>query len=527
MAGKRVYIAFLAVLLVLPVLRAVPVSAEGVFRFPLFYVPASLDPVRDELIATYHVVQQVYDGLVAFDSNLRVMPGLAESWTVSRDGRSYQFTLRKGVRFHDGSLLTADDVVASLTRIFGPGSQTGSRKALYKIEGTLAYREGRSGAVTGIRTEGPGKVSITLTEPYAAFLSVLAMPITKIVPRKMAEDPRGTLGRLPVGTGPFRFDSWKEGMIVLKANESYFGGRPSLDEVRFVFYPGEERERAFPDFLEGKLEGCPLPGNADLDELREQGYQVLVRPRISIMFYGMNTRTPPLDDPGVRMALARGFNRERYVEEVLHSKHIPAAQIVPPGMPGYSPANALLTYDRDGAVRRLAESRYPGGTGMPELAVASVSHSEAAKAELEMFRQDMAAIGIRIRPLFVDTWEEFKEGIEKGRYPLYRYALYADIPDPEDFLPNLAQTGAAHNFTGYTDPAVDSLIEKARGETDPVKRISLYRDAERRVLENPPLIPIIFISTQVAFQGNVRNIDLPATGTPYLPLHRITLVQAP
>ncbi len=529
MAKKSIttFLSFLIFLIILAVACPPPAVAQGVFHFPLFYVPASLDPIRDELTSTYHVVQQVYDGLVAFDNNLRVVPGLAKSWTVSRDGKNYQFTLRQGVRFHDGSLLTADDVVASLTRIFSPDSQTGSRRFLYKIEGALAYREGRTDSVAGIRTEGQRKVSITLTESYSAFLSVLAMPITKIVPGEMAKDPRGPLGRLPVGTGPFRFDSWEEGMIVLKANESYFGSRPVLDEIRFLFYPGEAREKAFPDFLAGKLDGCPVPGSAEPGELRNQGYQVLVRPRMSLLFYGMNTRTPPLDDPEVRRALARAFDRESYARDVLQSKHVPARQIVPPGMPGYSPENALLGYDRDAAAGYLAASPYPGGKGMPELVVASASQSDSAKRELELFRQDLAEIGVPVRPLFVESWEEFKEGIEKGRYPLYRYALHADIPDPEDFLPDLVETGAAHNFTGYTDSAVDSLIDKARGETDPVKRMSLYRDAERRVLENPPLIPIVFISTQVAFQKNVQNVELPATGTPYMPLHRITLVQAP
>jgi len=504
-----------------------PLHADGVFRFPLFLVPTSLDPVKDELVSTIHVVQQVYDGLVAFDSNLRVSPGLAESWTVSRDGKEYLFNLRKGVRFHDGREVTAKDVVASLTRIFRPESQTGSRKFLYKIEGAQAFRDGNAQQISGIQVVGPDQVAIRLTEPYAAFLSVLAMPVTKIVPAELIENPGYPLDRKPVGTGPFRFISWEKDTITLAANPDHFRGAPELSEIRFAFYPGEKRDQAYPDFLVGKLDGCSLPGNADPVELREKGFQVLTRPRLSLLFYGMNLKKPPLDDPALRCAIAHAYDRERLSREVMQSKYPPAYQVLPPGMPGYSPDNTLLGYDIEKAKHLVKGSRYSKSGEIPELLIASVSHSDLAKKELQLFSENMEKIGIRVNPLFVENWELFKKGIEEGQYPLYRYAYYADIPDPEDFLPDLVETAAAHNFTGFSDPEVDSLLERARAEIDPVKRMSLYREAERKVLDAPPLIPVIYLTTQVAFQKNVRNVELPATGTPYLPLHRMTLTGNP
>ena len=501
--------------------------AGGVFRFPLFYVPSSLDPVKDELVSTYHVVQQVYDGLVAFDSNLRVVPGLAESWTVSRDRKQYIFTLRKGVLFHNGKEVSTEDVVASLARLFKPENKTSAKEFLYRIKGAREFRDGKADNVSGIRALSENRIAVDLVEPYAPFLSALAMPITKIVPREMIDDPKQPLGRNPVGTGPFRFESWQDGTITLKANREYFAGAPELDEVQFHFYPAENKDQAFPDFLKGKLEGSPLPGSADLAEMRSQGYQVLIRPRLSFMFYGMNVRKPPLDDPELRMALSLAMDRDRFVREVLDSRHHPAFQILPRGMPGYSPDNALAVYDVQKAAEHLERSRYPKGKNLPDLVLASVSHSEVAKRELEMYRQSLAGLGIVLKPLFVETWEEFKRGIEEGQYDLYRYAIHADIPDPDDLLPGLVETGGSHNFTGYQNPEVDSIIQKARGESDTVKRMSLYRNAERMVLEDPPLVPVIFLSTQVAFQKNVRNIDLPATGTPYLPLNKITLADGP
>jgi len=513
--------------IVLTGLWATTVVAGGMFRYPLFWVPTSLDPVKDELISTSHVVQQVYDGLVAFDSNLRVIPGLAESWTVTRDGMHYVFTLRKGVRFHNGEEVSATDIVASLFRLFNPGNKTSSKEFLNKVEGAEEFKQGKAKSISGIRVISDTQVAIDLTEPYAPFLSALAMPITKIVPGKMASDAEGSLSKQPVGTGPFMFHSWKDDEITLKANSDYFGGAPELDEIRFRFYPGEKKDLAFPDFLDGKLEGCTLPGTADVDELRSKGYQVLIRPRLSLMFYGINIRIPPMDDPQLRKALSLAFDRERFTKEVLNSRHLPAHQILPQGMPGYSPDNAVAVYDPVRAAQHLEGSRYPGGKGLPELTIASASHSEVAKRELEMFRQELAGLGIKLKPLFVESWEVFKKGIEEGQYSLYRYALHADIPDPEDFLPDLVGTDMPHNFSGYGSIEIDSILERARAQIDPAKRMNLYRDAERKVLADTPLVPVIFLSTQVVFQSNVRNLDLPATGTPYLPLDKVTLADGP
>ena len=525
---SAIFLIFFVSLVALPCLiRPVPAAGEGVFRFPLFLVPTTLDPVKEELISTYHIVQQVYDGLVAFDSNLRVVPGLAESWTVSRDGRQYLFTLRQGVRFHDGTEVRAGDVIASLTRLFKPENKTSSKEFLYRIKGAREFRDGKAARISGITAQGEGKVAIELLEPYAPFLSTLAMPITRIAPEKMLTDPRQPLDRNPVGTGPFRFQSWSDNTIVLEANRDYFRGPPTLEKIVFRFYPGEERDRAFPDFLEGKLEGCPLPGNADPARLREQGYQVLIRPRISLMFYGMNMRHQPLEDQRVRRALLLALDRPRIAKEVMASKYPPAMQIIPPGTPGYSPDNALAVYDPEKAARYLAEAGYPGGKGLPELTLASASQSDLAKRELEMVGKYLADLGIRLKPVFVESWEEFLKGLKEGRYDLYRYAIYSDIPDPDDAMPGIVETSGSHNFTGYSSEEVDRLIQAARSETDMIIRTSLYREAERKVLENPPLIPVIFLSTQVAFQARVRNIDMPATGTPYLPLSRVTIAGAP
>ena len=494
--------------------------AQGVFRFPLFYVPESLDPVVDNSIFTYHVVNQVYDGLTAFDSNLRVVPGLARSWTVSRDGLEYTFALRRNVEFHDGRSFTARDAVFSLTRVFHPDNKYIPEMLVDRIEGASDYRDGKADTISGITALSDYQLRVRLTEPYAPFLAALAMPIIRIVPAGAGPE---MLSRAPVGTGPFSFTSWMDNAIVLKANARYYRGRPALDEVRFLLYPQAGRDRAFKDYLAGKLEGCELPGDADIKTLKSGEHQVLIRPRLALLFYGFNTRIKPLDERRVRMAIVLAHDQRRHVEEELGGNYIPAYQVVPPGMPGYTPENSLLKFDPERAIRLLEEAGYPGGQGLPEIEIASASASDFARKELSLFEKDMARIGIKVKTVFVDGWQTFTEGLSEGRYAIYRYALFADIPDPDDLLSTLFESDSSTNFTGWKDPGVDSLLRRAKGESDLVKRISYYREAERKILLQAPFSPVLYLTTQVVFQPYVKGIELPATGTTNLPLFRVSL----
>jgi len=479
--------------------------SAGVYSFPLFYKPASLDVLKDDTVDLYNIINQIYDGLVAFDPNLNVVPGLAESWTVSRDGLEYRFQLRAAIMFHNGKELTAMDVVASLNRVF--------EKSKKKLPARF---------IDSVTAKTEKAVVIRLSEPYAPFLATLAMPLTRIIPSEYAENDE-PLGERPVGTGPFRFESWEGEVITLKANDRYFNGRPALDELRFVFYPKGEREKAFQDFLEGTLDGCPLPSSANPVMLKEKGYQIFIRPRLSLLYYGMNIDYPPLGDPRIRKAIALASNQVKHVTEDLGGNYIPALQIMPRGMPGYTPDNALLGYDPDTAARLLTEAGYPKGEGIPELIFASASQSDFAKKELNLFAEDMAKIGIRIKTVFVDDWEKFKTDLGEKKYSLFRYATYADIPHPEDLLAVIVESGSPSNFTGFSNEKVDTLLGVARAETDPIQRTNLYREAERLALEDAPIVPVLFITSQVVFQKGIEGINLPALGTPYMSLRTISL----
>src|SRR3989475_12205534 len=229
---------FLLVLLLGSLLcaRLLPVSAQdgddaagSIYRRPLGQDLETLDPARISDTYGRTVSQQIFDGLVQFDQTLAVKPALAEFWRASRDGLTWTFELRRGVKFHHGREVTADDVVYSFTRILDPRTKSNANEQFLNIRGAREFREGRAKTVAGLVAVDRHTVQVTLGEAHQAFVSVVAVGHAKIVPRDLVEALGDAFGAQPVGTGPFKFLRWERGKeIVLGANSEYFDGPPRL-----------------------------------------------------------------------------------------------------------------------------------------------------------------------------------------------------------------------------------------------------------------------------------------------------------
>jgi ABC-type transport system substrate-binding protein len=204
--------------------RTVP-AGTSVYRRPLGNEPATLDPARISDIYGRSVAQQIFDGLVEYDQTLTIVPALAQYWKASRDGLTWTFTLRKGVRFHNGREVTADDVVFSLTRLLDPKVRSTAADLFTNIQGAQSFREGRASSVRGITALDASTVRVVLDEAQVPFVSMLAIGHAKILPRDLLTQQGDAFGSAPVGTGPFRFERWERRKeIVLAANADYFGG---------------------------------------------------------------------------------------------------------------------------------------------------------------------------------------------------------------------------------------------------------------------------------------------------------------
>jgi peptide/nickel transport system substrate-binding protein/oligopeptide transport system substrate-binding protein len=499
------------------------VRIGGVYRAPLPWSPRTLDPAFSTDIYSVTLIQQIFDGLVQFDQNLNLVPALATSWKVSSDGLVYTFNLRSNANFHNGRQVTAGDFVYSFTRILDPKEESSALSFFQRVKGAAAYRDGESKEVVGLRAIDAHTLEITINEPFAPFLSVLAMISSKVVPREEIERLGKKFGRHPVGTGPFRLESFEEDRIILGANLDYFGGRPYLDRVAYTIYAGAQRQKILQEFLADRLEEAAVFG-ADREEMAQTTvYQFVRKPSLSLQFYGMNCTSAPLNDKRVRQALGWAINKEKIIREVFKDQFIPAETILPPGMTGYTPENAAYGYDPERAKELLAKAGYGPSQKKLSLSLLSASKSNVAQKELAMVAADLAAVGVELQIKYETDWPTFEATLNSGRFQLYRYFWSADIPDPDNFLNVICGSDSLYNFMRYSNPKVDRLLSQALVEIDIIKRVRLYREAEGMILEDAPMIPFMYWVFESVFQPYVKGLEISALGSPYIPLKKIWL----
>ena len=496
----------------------------GVYRRPLAQEPATLDPARLRDIYSLAIGQQLFDGLVQFDQTLSITPALAQFWVASRDGLTWTFTLRKGVKFHHGREVTSDDVVYSFTRLLDPRLRSGGADLFMGIQGVQDFREGRARQITGLVAVDRYTVRVTLTEAPVPFVSILAVGQAKIVPRELVEEQGDAFGTQPVGTGPFRFVRWERGKeIVLAANPDYFDGPPRLARLVFRIFPGQRLEGVFGEFQAGALEDSPIPTKDYRQIIANHSYQYVRRPIFGLRHYGLNTRTKPLDDRRVRQALVHAIDREAVVSEVWLGRYAVAKGILPPGTLGFNPKLRGYAYDPARARDLLAQAGYPGGRGLPPLAIWSATRSEEILGEHERIGKDLEAVGITAEFQYNTDWASFSRAMAERKLPIFLRAWFADVPDPENFLAKLFHSGSPWNYMGYANPAVDALLERARAEPDMARRVEVYRRAEEMIVEDAPVIPMSHQTYERLFQPYVKGVEVSGLGDSYIPFRKVWL----
>ena len=496
----------------------------GTYRRPIGHDPQALDPARIGDVYGLSVTQQIFDGLVQFDPTLMVTPALADFWKASRDGLTWTFTLKKGVRFHHGRELTAEDVVYSFTRLLDPAVRSGAADLFLGIQGARDFRDGRAETVTGLKALDRSTVRVTLTETTVPFVSVLAIGHAKIVPRDVVSQAGDAFGTRPIGTGPFKFVRWDRNQeIVLAANEAYFGGAPRLSRVVFRVFSGDRWDSSFDDFQRGQLEDTIPPARGYQQVIHDPRWVYVKRPMISIRFYGLNTRMKPLDDRRVRLAIMHAIDREALIHEIHLDRYVVARGILPPGSLGFNPKLSPPDYRVGRARELLAQAGYPGGRGLPTIHITASVNADAVVREHEYIKRALGAIGIKTEFVYLTDWSAFSKALAERRLQAFMYAWYADVPDPDNFLSKLFHSKSPRNLFSYENAAVDALLERARRETDMQRRVDAYRRAEELILEDAPLVPILHHTYERLFQPYVRGIEVNSLGDPYLDLRKIWL----
>jgi oligopeptide transport system substrate-binding protein len=505
-----------------------PIKYGGMYRRALADDPTTLDPAFVADVYSRTVVRQIFDGLVQFDAHLKPIPAIAEFWETSRDGLTWTFTLRQGVKFHHGREVTAQDFVYSFTRLLDPKRPSGPlTDFLRHIQGVDDFLHGKTASIRGLKAVDRYVFQLLLQEPYAPSLSVLGLGNAAVVPQEELERLGENFARAPVGTGPFKLVRWEPRKeIVLEANEDYYEGRPFLDSI--VFKIGGTFEKDFDEFLKGNLEETIVPSERTdkiLTDPQYQTYQFLRKPMLGLLFIGFNTHRKPFDDKRVRQAFNYAVDKETIVREITKMGSIPATGVLPPGMPGYDLDLRGYAYDPAKAGQLLAAAGYPDGAGFPVVQLWTFSKAESTRAELAAYQKYLAEIGVKVEIHFAPNWPSFEAMVREQQLPMFRLAWYADVPDPDNFFSPLLRSSGAGYYRFYGNPQVEQLLDQALAELDEARRIALYRVVERIVMDDAPWITQHYQVFQRLYQPYVQGVEVNLLGDRAIPMRKIWFVK--
>jgi peptide/nickel transport system substrate-binding protein len=450
--------------------------------------PVSLDPHRATDLVSAAVVSNVCEPLVRYrPDGSRPEAALATSWATS-DSRTWTFTLRQGVRFHDGTVFDAAAVVANMESL--------RRQRSFP---------GRASRV------GPFVVAIALDQPNAALLATLSQAFYGMQsPRQMASRRATRL----VGTGPFRLAAARPGRIELAANPDYWGGPTRLRGL--VFRVLRDQASLAAALSSGDVDVTAAVGQDALGRLRGQpGITLDSQTGLNIAFLCPNNERRPFDDRRVRQALARAIDRRNLVREALGGHGLPARNPLPPTLWGYAARTKELMLDRPAARRLLAEAGYAQGFDVTLLAVDAARPYLPSPLKLAaLIRDDLAQVGVRARLEQARGWKQYLDRATRGDYDLALLGWQADTIDPNDFLSALLASDSvgATNRSRYRSPQMDGLLKQARQQADHRQRAALYRSAQELFQKDMPWVPLYHVPLFTAFRRTVHGVSVDSTG---------------
>jgi oligopeptide transport system substrate-binding protein len=462
------------------------------FRYAINVPPVTLDPGLVEDVDTSDIILNVYEGLVGYDENNKIVGRLAESWKASDGGKTWTFKLRPNIKFHNGRLVTADDFKWTLERNCNHNFPSPTaNNYLRDIVGVNEVIQGKTNQISGVKVVDPTTIQFTLDKPRAYFLGKLTYPCAFVLPKEAAGTTPINGVKAAIGTGPFKLAAYRvDQEVELAANKDYYLGAPKVDRVlRPVIKDSSTRLNLFKT---GKLDILTLD-RKDVEGIAADpllGKQLQYQMRPAVYYLGLNlVAYPPFKNRDVRRAIAMAIDRDHICNVLM--KGMPEAHgLVSPGMLSYRDKYAGLPYDPSAAQKALTAAGYPGGQGLPPLQLTyrvqtpDAQHvSEGVAASL---RQNL---GINVQLSSID-WNSFLEGRNKSRFAFYFLSWYADYLDPENFLSFLFRTGTSQNHDGYSNPEADRLFDLGDTTIDESQRVKYYNQAEDLLVQDGARIPI-------------------------------------
>jgi oligopeptide transport system substrate-binding protein len=502
-----------------------PAFAETVLHRGNAGEPQTLDQAQTSINIEAFILKDLYEGLTVYDAAGKIIPGAAESWTLSDDGVTYTFKLRENAKWSDGSPVTAQDFEFSFKRIEDPKTAAGYANILYPIKNAEKVNKGEAPTdQLGVKAIDDKTLEVTLEQPTPFFLELLAhqtaLPVSKASVEKNGADfvKPGTM----VSNGAFKLVSHvpNDSLVVEKNEHHWDAANTKLDKV--IFYPIDDQAASVRRF-EAKEMDLVYNFSADQIERLRGTYQdqVHVSPTLATYYYVFDGREEPYSDVRVRQALSMSIDRDFLAKEIYSGSQIPAYSLVPPGMANYGePAKAdfaeLSQLDReDRALELMKEAGY--GEGGKPLSIeirynTNPNHERVATAVADMWKN---TFGANVTMTNLDVSSHYAYLQEGGKFNVARAGWVADYADPENFLALNISTNKTFNYGKYNNAEFDELMKKSYAEENPEARSKLMHEAETILMRDQPVAPLLtqadlwLVSNRVqGWQDNAANEHL-------------------
>jgi dipeptide transport system substrate-binding protein len=466
--------------------------------------PENFYPAINTTGTSFDATTQIYNNLVEFErGGTKVLPGLAESWTISPDGTEYTFRLRHGVKWHNTSKsfkptrdFNADDVIFMMNRQWKEDDPyfkvTGSNHSYFNDMGMPKL-------LKSIDRIDDYTVKFTLNKAEAPFLANLAMPYAGIQSQEYATAmlKAGTPEKIdqePIGTGPFYLVQYQKDAIVrFKAFPQYWEGKAKIDDL--IFAITTDASVRWAKLQKNECQVMPYPNPADLDAMRKDpDIQVLEQPGLNIGYLAYNTQKKPFDDVRVRKAINMAIDKKAIIDGVYLTTGVAAKNPIPPTMWSYNDAIKDDPYDPEAAKKLLAQAGYPDGFSTDLWAMpVQRPYNPNAKRIAELMQADLAKIGVKAEIKSFE-WGEYRKRMQNGEHQMGMLGWTGDNGDPDNFLYSLLGCASAqsngNNVAKFCYQPYEDLVVKAKNVPDQAQRAELYKKAQVIFKEQAPWFTI-------------------------------------
>jgi len=510
-------------LLVFPLSVTVAETPGNKIVFQMGGEPDSMDPTMNDYASGSYALQSLFRGLYKFAPDGTLVPAMAESYTVSEDGKVYTFTLREGLKWSDGSPLTAHDFEYSWKRVLDPALASETAYTLYGVisNGYEHFVEGKASADdVGVKALDDRTLEATLIAPAPYFISMTAstafMPVKKEIIEQYGEDWE-TKVESYVSNGPFMAAEFKpDEKYIFKKNPHYYNASEvKIDTLEYIFLSAAET--VLLAFESGEVDVASSV-NADAEAKYKGTDNLLVTDRIGYRYYEFNTANMPVNDAGVRKALTMAINRDVLVGAILQSTMPSLRGFIPHAFPGIiDPEKGwrevhpdTFSEDLDAAKALLADAGYPNGQNFPKIRLIQTPDASLVKVAQAMAQMWKQNLGIETEIVTIESaayWDD-SSARNTGEFEVAYMGYTGDYLDPSSILFNFESISATEN-TRWKNEAYDTLMQQARAGTAGEAREKLFEDAEALLSQECPVMPVYsYIATALVnsrIEGFTRN----------------------